>query len=91
MQINFFMGEMDRKYFHDYIFSRGGYLTPEYWEKTEIPIANLENPIDINCWGLKIFKEDNFSSVHFSNSNWIKYHEPTKKFYIHGPGMEYLK
>ena len=85
------MGDNDRKLFHDYIYSRGGYLTPEYWEKKEIPIAHLDNPIDINFSYLKIFKEDNFSSTNLNGTDWIKYVKRRKHFYVHGPGMEYMK
>jgi hypothetical protein len=85
------MGDNDRKLFHEYIFSKDGYLTPQRWENKEIPIASLQNPIDIDYWSLKVFKEDNFSSTNFSSSDWITYHEPSKRFFIHGPGMEYMK
>ncbi|MEQ9297445.1 MAG: hypothetical protein RIF33_02730 [Cyclobacteriaceae bacterium] len=91
MQINFYMGDDDRRLFHEYVFSRDGYLTPERWVNTKIPIADATHQIEIEGRTLKVFKEDLFPKSNFDNEDWITYHNPTRSFYVHGPGMEYLK
>jgi hypothetical protein len=91
MQINFWMGDKDRELFHDYIFSRGGYLIPRYLKTTEVPIAWQENKVDFNELFLHIYKEDNFSKSHFSDPDWVTYLPAFKSYFVHGPGMEYKR
>ena len=49
------MGDQDRENFHEYIFSRGGYLTPERWIEREIPIVNSVNRFVCDSLGVIIF------------------------------------
>ena len=91
MQINFWMGDNDRALFHDYIFSRNGYLTPEYWKDTAIPIASVENKIDIDYFLLKIYKEELFPQSNFNDLDWFTFNTASQLYRVSGPGMEYLR
>jgi hypothetical protein len=91
MQINFWMGDNDRALFHDYIFSRNGYLTPENWKDTAIPIASVENKIDIDYFLLKIYKEELFPKSNFNDPDWFTFNTASQLYLVSGPGMEYMR
>ncbi len=90
MQINFFMDSEDIDRFHEYLFSRGGYITPEYWGTTDIPLFFDKSP-DMRHRSLKLFKEDIFSKSRFTEPGWIVLARPRREYYVHGPGMEYIR
>ncbi|WP_156480533.1 hypothetical protein [Aquipseudomonas alcaligenes] len=90
MQINFYMADEDRRAFHEYLYSRGAYLVPERWPTRDIPIVQAASEEASECKDFKIFKSDLFPQSEFQNRAWITWHEPTKRFYVHGPGIQYL-
>ena len=91
MQINFWMGDNDRALFHEYIFSRYGYLTPEIWKDTAIPIASVENKIDIDDPWLKIYKEELFPQSNFNDPDWFTFNTASQLYRVSGPGMQYMR
>jgi len=89
MQINFYMSKPDRDAFHDYLFSRGAYLTPERCSSHEVPIFSRPNEDIDHCHKLKIFRQDIFGRENFSDHTWLTLHPVLKSYYVHGPGMQY--
>jgi hypothetical protein len=89
MQIGFFMVDEDRRAFHDYIFSRGGYLVPQRWSTRSVPIISSWIDEHDECRLLKIYKSELFPQSRFQDPAWVTWHAPTQKFFVHGPGIEY--
>ena len=84
------MADEDRRAFHDYLFAHGAYLAPERWPTQDIPLVETHADDLKNCRGLKIFKSDLFPQSQFQNPAWVTWHAPTERFFVHGPGIEYL-
>lgn len=91
MQINFYMGDTDKELFHQYIYGRNGYMTPEYIKKLEVPIADSQNLIEFNDPTIKLFSEAIFPKENFKNNEWLTFSEVRNNYYVHGPGMQYAQ
>lgn len=89
MQINFYMDEEDRQRFHEFVFERGGYLTPEVWPKPEAPCFSSPADVPTGHHTLKIFREDIFPRACFDDPDWITPYPQFNGYFIHGPGMQY--
>jgi hypothetical protein len=89
MQINFFMNPQDRFAFHEYIFSKGGYMTPSRIDSAITPVFTTPSDINEEHFDLKLFRESIFSKDHYTDSNWVRWHAPSKTYYVWGPGIEY--
>ena len=87
MQINFYMDEADRIQFHEYIFSRGGYILPSTPQEKPAPIYLSPSDISNSFEALVIFKEDIFPVSNFEDPAWIAPYRD--RYYVHGPGMLY--
>lgn len=97
MQINFFMNKDDQREFHEYLFSRGGYLTPGEWPSKDIPILRSVDDEKIPAQkyplcsrDLKLFREDVFPSFSLQDYEWFTKQSKHELFSVWGPGIEYL-
>lgn len=89
MQINFYMSTTDKEAFHDYLFSRDAYLTPERCPSGKVPVFARPNEDIEHYRTLKIFRQDIFGKEAFSDPVWLTFHPVLKSYYVHGPGMQY--
>jgi hypothetical protein len=89
MQINFYMSAADREAFHDYLFSRDAYLTPQRCPSLAVPVFTHQSE-DIDLYRtLHIYRQDIFCKEAFSDPSWLTFHPVLKSYYVHGPGMQY--
>ncbi|WP_284215457.1 hypothetical protein [Agaribacter marinus] len=81
------MDEPDRIEFHEYIFSRGGYIIPSVAKTKPAPIYQCPSSIPISFDDLVIFKEDIFPKSNFLDLEWFTPYQ--NGYFTHGPGMLY--
>jgi hypothetical protein len=87
MQINFYMDKPDRDQFHEYIFSRGGYILPSRPLEMPAPIYLSSSDIPDSFEDLLILNESIFSMSNYKDPDWITpWHD---RYFTHGPGMLY--
>ena len=95
-QINFFMADADRRDFHDYVFSRGGYITPCVSASPSARILRNSADGDVASGICSIFLEAVHPSAKLQPAGWpLKRRSPfltpyTGGFYVQGPAVEYL-
>lgn len=81
------MGDPDRDQFHEYIFSRGGYILPIHPFEIPPPMYLDSSDIPDSFEDLLILKEDIFPISNYNDPDWITpWHD---RYYVHGPGMLY--
>jgi hypothetical protein len=97
MQINFYMSDADKQEFHDYVFSRGGYITPEVSPTRTPKIFRSAADGEIDFFGCWICLEDVLPSSKLAPkagpfglrpNPWLTPYQGG--YFVHGPHLEYM-
>ncbi|AFY93329.1 hypothetical protein Cha6605_2246 [Chamaesiphon minutus PCC 6605] len=60
--------------FHEYIFLKGGYMTPSGTDSAITPVFNEPSDVTEEHFDLKLYVESIFTKNHFTDSAWVRWH-----------------